>query len=79
MGQRPPERLIILVDSDRFDTTVQALSDAGVQVEDQHRVTGTVVGLVDSDRVSAVAELDGVLAVERDRPIQAFPPDSDLQ
>jgi hypothetical protein len=80
MGQREREVSIrILVDPERFDAAVRALSDAGVQVDQALREVGAVTGRVTGGRLAALQSLDGVLAVEPEREVRISPPDSDLQ
>jgi hypothetical protein len=69
----------ILVDPDRFDTVVRALTTADVRVEDEQRAIGTITARVAADRVATLRGIDGVLAVEGERHIQLPPPDADVQ
>jgi hypothetical protein len=71
--------IVVLVDPDRFDATAQALSDAGVTLEQQSREIGIIGGHVRADRLTDVDQLDGVVAVEVERTFQLPPPDSPVQ
>ena len=69
----------VLVDPERFDAAVAALSEAGFKVDQRQREIGTVSGRVRSADLAAMSTVDGVMAVEPERGIQLPPPDSDLQ
>ena len=58
---------------------VDALREHGVEVSEVLEVTGQILGSVADDQVSAVRELDGVLAVDPDTAYQLPPPDADIQ
>jgi hypothetical protein len=71
--------VVVAIDVDRFDDTVRALRAMGVVVEQEMRDIGTVSGRMAGDRLADVQGLDGVIAVEPERPVQVPPPDSDIQ
>ena len=75
----PPAQVVLLLDPDRFDETVLALQDAGVVIDQQNPTIGTVSGRVAEDALAALAALDGVIAVERERSVSLPDPESDLQ
>ena len=72
-------RVVLSVDPDHFDEVVAAASRAGLAVEQEMREAGVVAGSVEAKRVSALREVDGVEAVERERTIQLPPPDAPVQ
>ncbi|MDQ4118642.1 MAG: ketohydroxyglutarate aldolase [Actinomycetota bacterium] len=75
------ERVVITVSGDdRPIAGVAArLEAAGVTVEKVLDAVGVIVGTVAEDGVRALAEIEGVGAVEKDREIRLPPPDSDVQ
>jgi hypothetical protein len=79
MEQASEVPVVVTVDPDRFDATVQALGEAGVHVDEALRELGTVVGRVPSERLAGLDAVDGVVHVERERRFELGPPDSDLQ
>lgn len=72
-------RINVVVDDERFDAVKEALTESGVEIDEEQRTIGTVAGRVGSDQVDEIARLDGVLAVEPEETIQLPPPESDLQ
>jgi hypothetical protein len=75
----PDVPVTILVDPDRYDAAVRALTSAGARVEAEQRTIGTITARVAADRVAALRGIDGVLAVEAARHVQLPPPDADVQ
>lgn len=74
------ERILVTVSDDGTIADVVArLEAAGVTVEKVLEAIGVIVGTVHGNGIRALAEIPGVGAVERDRPIQLPPPDSDVQ
>ena len=72
-------RVVLSVDPERFDDVVTAAAGMGLVVEEQMREAGVVAGSVQRKRMSALREVAGVEAVERERTIQLPPPDSPVQ
>jgi hypothetical protein len=75
----PEVSITVVVEGDRFDDALQALVDAGVQVDGEDREIGVVTGRVSGDRLDALTALDGVQAVEPARIVQLPPSDADVQ
>ncbi|WP_314247799.1 hypothetical protein [Streptomyces sp. DSM 40907] len=59
--------VILAVDVGRFAEVVEALRRAGLTVTSEQPTVGTLSGTVAEDRITALAAVDGVLAVDRER------------
>jgi hypothetical protein len=64
---------------DRFADVVGGLEKVGMKVDQQLRTIRVISGSVDSAKVGALKQVNGVASVEVSRSIQIAPPDSDLQ
>lgn len=62
-----------------MSAVVDALRLAGLSVTEVLSSVGVVTGTVDSDRMSSLSAVPGVLAVEPERTIRLPPPDSPVQ
>ncbi|MFJ6757163.1 hypothetical protein ACIQNK_19340 [Streptomyces sp. NPDC091273] len=62
-----PVGVILAVDVSRFAEVVEALRRAGLTVTSEQPTVGTLSGTVAEDRIAALAAVDGVLAVDRER------------
>jgi hypothetical protein len=71
--------VVLAVDPDRFGEVVEALRRAGLRVSAEQPLLGSLSGTVAADRVPALAAVDGVLAVDRDRTVTLPDPGSPLQ
>ncbi|MGH3758895.1 hypothetical protein [Actinophytocola sp.] len=58
---------------------VDALRDAGLRLGEVLIAAGVVTGTVDSDRISSLSAVPGVVDVERERTVGLPPPDSPVQ
>ncbi|MGW3169722.1 hypothetical protein [Streptomyces sp. NPDC001153] len=74
-----PVGVILAVDPDRFAEVVEALRGAGLTVTAEQPIVGTLSGTVAEDRIPALAALDGVESVDRERTVRLPPPDSPIQ
>ncbi|MGW1168040.1 hypothetical protein [Streptomyces sp. NPDC002550] len=74
-----PVGVILAVDPDRFAEVVEALRRAGLTVTTEQPIVGTLSGTVAEDRIPALAALDGVESVDRERTVRLPPPDSPIQ
>jgi hypothetical protein len=72
-------RVVVAVDPDRYAGVVAALRDAGLHVDEEWPLTGTLAGRTDPGRVPALREVDGVLGVEAPRTFRIAPPGSPIQ
>jgi len=75
----PEVPVTILVEPDRFDAVLHELARAQVRVDAELRAIGTISARVPPDRLAAIGDIDGVLAVEPEREVHISPPDADLQ
>jgi hypothetical protein len=66
-GAEPELRVTIIVAPERYDAVVEALAGAGVRIDESFTAIGVVSGRVPPALVTAVTDLDGVLAVEPER------------
>ncbi|EWY37922.1 hypothetical protein N825_16090 [Skermanella stibiiresistens SB22] len=64
---------------DKFDEVIRACRRAGLQVEQEMPLTGTVTGLIESDVFDSLREIEGVSAVEVSRHIRTPPPIDQIQ
>ncbi|MEU3553276.1 hypothetical protein [Streptomyces fragilis] len=71
--------VVLAVDPDRFDEVVEALRRAGLRVTAEQPLLGSLSGTLSEDRLPALAAVDGVLAVDRDRTVTLPEPGSPLQ
>lgn len=74
--------VIVAVDEDHLSDLVavlDALRDAGLRVGEVLAVAGVVTGTADSDRLSSLSAVPGVVSVEAERTIGLPPPDSSVQ
>jgi hypothetical protein len=62
---------------DRFSDVVQHCEEAGLKVEQELEGVGVVTGLIDSDKLADLEQVEGVAAVESERQFQLSPPDSE--
>lgn len=74
-----PVGVVLAVDPDRFAEVVEALGQAGLTVTGEQPILGTLSGTVAEDRIPALAAVDGVESVDRERTIRLPPPDSPIQ
>jgi hypothetical protein len=72
-------RVVLSVDPERFDDVVRAAASVGLDVDEEMREAGVVAGKVKRKNMSALREVAGVEAMERERTIQLPPPDSAVQ
>ncbi|GGV73664.1 hypothetical protein [Streptomyces griseoloalbus] len=72
----PQVGVILSVDPDRFTRTVEAARRAGLHVTSEQPLLGSLSGTVAENRIPALAAVDGVLSVDRDRPVSLPPPDT---
>ena len=72
-------RVVLSVDPERFDDVVRAAASVGLDVDEEMREAGVVAGTVKRKNMSALREVAGVEAMERERTIQLPPPDSPVQ
>jgi UDP-N-acetylmuramate-alanine ligase len=78
----PKVNLSVSVDDkhlDNFDEIVKKIKKAGMKVEQKLDSLGIITGSIDSSKVDALREVDGVLHVEEQKKIQIPPPDSPVQ
>jgi hypothetical protein len=64
---------------DKFAEVTRACRQAGLQIEQQMPLTGTVTGSIESDKLDNLKKIDGVSEVEVSRDIRIPPPDSEIQ
>ncbi|MCX5607318.1 MULTISPECIES: hypothetical protein [unclassified Streptomyces] len=69
-----PVGVILAVDPGRFAEVVEALRRAGLTVTGEQPITGTLSGTVAEDRIPALAAVDGVASVDRERINRISPP-----
>ncbi|MDK0524049.1 hypothetical protein [Streptomyces sp. ML-6] len=74
-GPAEPVGVIVAVDPGRFAEVVGALRRAGLTVTSEQPVLGTLSGTVTEDRVAALAAVDGVDSVDRERTYRLPPHD----
>ena len=79
MSAVPAVPVVVAVDPQRFAEVVQALRQAGMEVEAEHSAIGSVTGRVPEHRLPALQAVDGVVAVERERGYRIPPPESPIQ
>ena len=72
------ERIIVTV-AGEVEPVTERLRAAGMTVERVLGAVGIITGSVDAERRVALAAVPGVVAVERDRPVQLAPPDAEIQ
>jgi hypothetical protein len=75
----PQVPVTVLVDPDRYDEVVRALTTADVRIEAEQRAIGTITARVAAEHVATLRGIDGVLAVEAEQRFQLPPPDADVQ
>lgn len=63
----------------RIDEVAAALRDAGMEVDAVLPAIGIVTGSIEGDRLTALAALPGVAAVEEQSGVQLAPPDGEVQ
>jgi hypothetical protein len=78
-SQFEPVGVILAVDPDRFAEVIEATRQAGLTVTGEQPILGTLSGTIAEDRILALKEVAGVVAVDRDRTIRLPPPDSPIQ
>lgn len=64
---------------DQIDQVSEQLKTAGLEVEQTLATLGIVTGLVETEKMSALAEVTGVESVEVDQTVQLAPPGSEVQ
>lgn len=74
-----PVGVVLAVDPDRFAEVVEALRRAGLTVNGEQPIVGTLSGTVAEERIPALEAIDGVESLDRERTIQLPPPDSPIQ
>ncbi len=62
-----------------LDDVVERLQSAGMEVDEVLPTLGAVTGSADAGQLTALADVEGVAAVEPARTIQLPPPDSPVQ
>jgi hypothetical protein len=78
-GTADSVRVVVAVDPDRYADVVDALRGAGLAVESQWPVTGTLAGTVREPVLPALRSVDGVVSIELDRTHRIEPPGSAVQ
>ena len=74
------ERITVTVSADADPEVVaEGLRAAGVTVEQVLLAVGVIIGTVPAERIAALAELPGVVAVEPEQTFRLPPPDSEVQ
>jgi hypothetical protein len=74
--------VVVAVDDVRLadlGAVVDALRDAGLRVGEVLAAAGVVTGTADSERISSLSAVPGVVSVEAARTIGLPPPDSSVQ
>jgi hypothetical protein len=74
--------VVVAVDDARrtdLAAVVDALRDAGLRVGEVLAAAGVVTGTADSERISSLSAVSGVVSVEAARTIGLPPPDSSVQ
>jgi hypothetical protein len=71
--------VIVSVDAEQWTETVAAAQRAGLQVDDEHQILGTLAGSIQEDRLADLEAVEGVRAVERSRNLRIPPPDAPVQ
>ncbi|MEU5520628.1 hypothetical protein ABZ759_07950 [Streptomyces sp. NPDC047860] len=74
-----PVGVVLAVDPDRFTEVVTGLRQAGLTVTSEQPVLGTLSGTVPEDRIGALAAVEGVNSVDRERTTRLPRPDSPIQ
>ncbi|MEU6236783.1 hypothetical protein [Kitasatospora sp. NPDC047058] len=69
-----PVGVILAVDRARYAEVLAALRGAGLTVTGEQPVLGTLSGTVVEDRIAALAAVDGVQSVDRERASRVSPP-----
>ncbi|PRY30910.1 hypothetical protein [Umezawaea tangerina] len=72
------EKVVVSIADDRLDRlpeVVAALRAAGLVVDDVLEALGLVTGAVRAGGLAALAAVDGVLDVERQRGVRVLPPE----
>lgn len=78
----PDATLSVLVDQNhlnRFTEIVENCKRSGLNVDQQLNEIGVITGSIDSARIDALRQLEGVSHVEASRDIKIAPPGSDIQ
>jgi uncharacterized protein (DUF2461 family) len=78
-GAAETVRVVVAVDPDRYAEAVEALRRAGLEVDEEWPLTGTLAGRTQPDRVSVLREIDSVRGVEAPRTFRIAPPGSAIQ
>jgi hypothetical protein len=74
-----PVRVVVAVDPDRYADVVERLRTAGLHVDEQWPITGTLSGHLAREALAAARAVDGVLGVEEPRTFRIAPPGSPVQ
>ena len=64
---------------DRISEVIQNLRSAGMNVEQSMERLGTITGTIDSKKVEALSQVEGVLHVELSREFRLPSPGEDIQ
>jgi hypothetical protein len=64
---------------DKFAEVIHACRQAGLRIEQQMPLTGTVIGAIETDKLDNLKKVDGVSEVEVSRRISIPPSDSEIQ
>jgi hypothetical protein len=74
------EQITVTVSADAdAEAVAEQLRAAGMIVEQVLRAVGVITGSVPAERIAALAELPGVLAVEPEQTFRLPPPESEIQ
>ncbi|HEV7807449.1 MAG TPA: hypothetical protein VGO80_16640 [Solirubrobacteraceae bacterium] len=74
-----PQDIVVSVDPERASDVAERLREAGMQVTEVLPATGVVTGCAEPSQLTALEQIDGVVAVERTRRVDLPPPDSPVQ
>ena len=64
---------------DKFAEVIHACRQAGLQIEQQMPLTGTVTGSIERNKLDNLKKIDGVFEVEVSRRVGIPPSDSEIQ
>jgi hypothetical protein len=71
--------LVISVDAKLASEVATALRQSGVEVKDVLADIGTITARCRDDQIAAISHINGVVRVERERPVEIGPPGSPVQ
>lgn len=63
----------------QFSEVVKRCKDAGMEVREQMVTIGVISGSIDSSKIPALNNVEGVAHVEQSRDFQVAPPDNPVQ